>query len=407
MEKKSRNILLALSHGPVQRYILEHENKDIRNLVLRNKAILGIPTAQLIEQIATRRKGRDKLPLYYNTAGVIFPPPLNFEQTSSQATALYKTNLIADLVPGDDCNGADITGGFGVDTFFLSRKFAKIHYVEPELSLLEIARYNHELLGAANIEYHCSTAEAFLDATRDTFDFIYADPSRRITGREKVHAIEDAQPDITRLKAAIFRKTTLLVVKASPLLDIQAGIGRLGAVKKVVVLSVDNECKELLFICRRGFQGPAIIEAVNILKAEGVQSFTFSFSGEQAQPAVFSDPLAYLYEPNASILKAGAFKSVAAQFNVKKIQANTHLYTADTLVEEFPGRKFAVEALVKPDSAMIKKYFPDAKANVTTRNYPLSPALLKKKTKLRDGGEKFLIGFSGERKKFLVVARRI
>lgn len=407
MKRKTKDIIEALSHGPVQRFILEHENQDIRNLILKNKVLLGIPTSQLMEQVATRRKAKEKLPLYYRTAGVVYPPPANFEQTSSEITARYKTDLIAGLTRAPTATGVDLTGGFGVDTFFLSQKFAKLHYVEPETSLLEIARYNHHLLGAGNIEYHAQTAEDFLRTTSESFDFIYADPSRKTAAKKKVYALTDSQPDILKLKGEIFRKTSLLVVKASPLMDIQAGIAQLSCVRKVLVVSVANECKEVLFVCEKGFNGIPSIEAINISEGNAGDSFEFTFPEERNQTISFSDPGTFLYEPNASILKAGAFKSVAAHFGLKKLQVSTHLYTGEQLIGNFPGRTFVIEALVKPDAATLKKYFPEGKANVTTRNYPLSPEALKKKTRLKDGGEKFLIGFSGEKKKFLAVARKL
>lgn len=407
MERKSKDIIEALSHGPVQRYISDHENKDLRDLVLKHKVILGIPTAQLVEQIATRKKAKDKLPLYYNTQGIIFPPPANFEQCSSQTTALFKSEIIAGLTSVGKENGVDLTGGFGVDTFFLSKKFRHMHYVETETSLMELARYNHQLLYADNIEYHALSAEAFLGSTNASFDFVYADPSRRTADKKKVHSLRDARPDITTLTPEIFRKTSLLVVKASPLFDIQAGVSQLPSVKKVFVISVENECKELLFVCDKTFDGSFSIEAVDLENGAPVQSFEFSPNDERQQKVSYSDPLAFLYEPNASILKAGAFKSVAGRFQLKKLALNTHLYTGEEYHPDFPGRKFTVEALVKPDAAVLKRLFPDGKANVTTRNYPLTPEGLKKKTRLQDGGEKFLIGFSGEKKKFLAVAQRI
>ncbi|MGC1241157.1 MAG: class I SAM-dependent methyltransferase [Chryseosolibacter sp.] len=408
MKKETKEILEALSHGPVQQFILEHEKKDIRDLVLKNKVLFGIPTAQLIEQIATRRKAKTKLPLYYNTPGIIFPPPGNFEQSSSEATAKYKNEMIAALAQKINNRGADLTGGFGVDTYFFSTTFGEIHYVEPQASLLEIARYNHELLGARNIQYHAATAEDFITGTDTAFDFIYLDPSRRTAEKKKVHALDDAQPDVLKLKDELFKRTSLIVVKASPLFDLQAGISQLGCVKRVCVISVDNECKELLFCCEKDFTDEPVIIAANISERErGNDSFEFTFREERAETIHFHDPLTYLYEPNAAILKAGAFKSVAKRFSLKKIQTNTHLYTSEELVRDFPGRIFFVEALVKPEPGTLKKYFPEGKANVTTRNYPLTPEALKKKTGLQDGGEKFLIGFSGEKKKFLAVASRL
>lgn len=408
MKKNTKETFKALSHGPVQEFILEHERKDIKDLVLKNKVLFGIPTAQLIDQIGTRRKAKTKLPSYYNTAGIIFPPPANFEQSSSEATARYKSEIIASLTENPGGKGADLTGGFGVDSYFLSKHFREVHYVEPQASLLELARYNHEMLGVRNVQYHALTAEDFINSTQETFDFIYVDPSRRTAEKKKVHALEDAQPDVLGLKDEIFSKTSLMIVKGSPLLDIQAGMTQLGCVSNVFVVSVDNECKELLFVCRQHFRDEPLITAADISDTGEVQhTFAFTFSQEKQEQTVFQEPLKYLYEPGAAILKAGAFKFIARHFNLRKIQANTHLYTSDNLLTAFPGRTFEIEAFVKPDPGVLKKYFPEGKANVTTRNYPLTPEALKKKTGLKDGGEKFLFGFSGEKKKFLVVARRL
>lgn len=198
-----------------------------------------------------------------------------------------------------------------------------------------------------------------------------------------------------------------MILKASPLFDIQAGIARIPFVHEVYVVSVYNECKELLFVSDRNSEGTPRIKAVNIQDDEKMQEFFFDFPEEQAQEVTFSEPLQYIFEPNAAILKAGAFKTVASRFGLKKIHTSTHLYTAGHSVDSFPGRKFEIEALVRPDARELKEYFPEGKANVTVRNYPLNPEALKKKTGLKDGGEKFLIGFSGKKKKYLAVAKRL
>lgn len=376
-------------------------------MVLKNKVLFSIPAAQLSGQIAARRKAKEKVPLYYDTTGIIYPPAENLEQSSSQATAKFKSQILQDLFPGRQATCADLTGGFGIDTYFLSKKTHRVHYVEQEQSLLELAKHNHRLLGADNIEYHCSTAEMFLETTKHSFDFVYIDPSRRSDTGKKIHAFADSRPDVGSLKIKILEKAPLMLVKASPLLDIQAGISELGNVKKVFVLSVKNECKEVLFLCERDFTGTPLIEAVNILNIDSADEFRFTFPEEQQEAVAFSDPLKYLYEPNAAILKAGGFKSVAARFNLKKIARNTHLYTGPELIHDFPGKKFEIETFVKPSPAEVGRLFPEGQANVTTRNYPMTPEALRKKTGLKDGGEKFLIGFSGERRKFLVVASRL
>lgn len=407
MEKKPQDIIEELATASIQRYVREQENADVRNLVLKHKAILGIPARYLFEQVMLRRKAKEKLPLYYKTVGVVFPPSANFEQSSSEAAAAYKSAIIEKQHGGSEQGlrtAADLTGGFGVDTYFLSRSFHTIHYVEPQRSLLKIARQNHQLLGARNIEYHQATADEFLRNVNEPLDLVYVDPSRRSAANNKVHAFEDCQPDVVKLQRAIFDRSPLMLIKASPLLDIHAAMAQLYAVRRVYVVAVNNECRELLFLCDKSFSGHAAIEAVNI--ADPVEVFEFSFETEKAQLISYSDPLRYLYEPNAAILKAGAFKSIAHHFHLRKLAANTHLYTSEEFLPDFPGRKFLVEELVKPDQSALRRHFPEMKANVTTRNYPLTPSELRKKTGLKDGGEKFLFGFSGVKKKFLAVVIR-
>lgn len=389
----------------MKKYLIEHEHHNVRDIILKHKEILGIPTSTLFEQINARKKARQKIPLYYETDGIIYPPQQNWEQSSSQQTAVFKSDIITSILKSHPVIG-DLTGGFGVDTFFFSKHTATVHYVEPENSLLELARHNHQLLKAKNIQYHNQHAEDFLATTTGPFDLLYIDPSRRTAEKKRVLTFEHSSPDVLKMTNQIFSKSEWLLVKGSPLLDIQAGLSQLPFVKKVFVISVRNECKEVLFLSQRGFGGEPDIEAVN-LNDEKERRFVFTIPEEKALSITFSDPLDYLYEPNASILKAGGFKSVAHQFGLKKIHINTHLYTSEKLLTGFPGRTFRVIRLIKSDKTSVMKAFPDGKANVTTRNYPLSAEALKKKIGLSDGGERFLLAFSGVTKKFLAVAERL
>ena len=395
-----------MSSGPVREYLIENENHDIRSAILKHKEILGVPTSRLFEQISARRKAKDKLPLYYQTNGIVYPPQHNLEQSSSQRTASFKAEIAASVLEPNPVI-ADVSGGFGVDTYFLSKKAAKIHYVEDDEYLFQLARHNHALLGATNIEYHHGRAENFLASASGPFHLIYADPSRKSGDKKKIFLLQESSPNIVKLATDIFSKSDWLLIKASPLLDVQSGISDLPFVRKVFVVSVKNECKEVLLLCQKAFANVPTVEAVNLSGDSDVERFEFTFTEERAVVIAYSEPLAYLYEPNAAILKAGAFKSVAARFLLKKLHVNTHLYTSDKLVENFPGRKFIIDEFVKPDRALLRRVFPDGKANVTTRNYPLTAEGLKKKTGLTDGGDKFLIGFSGVKKKYLAVARRL
>lgn len=397
------NVYTSLLTPAIQEFIRAHEYDDERQLVLKHKEIAGVPAARVAEQIVARRKAKDKLPQYYQTEGIVYPPTVNLEQSSSEQTARYKQTILQQ--EGVKLTAAaDLTEGFGIDTFFLSRAFQHVHAIEPNESLQAIAHHNHDCLGAKNIHYHSTTAEAFLDQYDAAVDFIYIDPSRR-AGLHKVFKLSDCVPDVVVLQDRIFAKATDLLIKASPLLDVQQGLKELSCVKTVYIVAVNNECKELLFFCRRGYAGVPSIVAVN-LKHDVPETFSFSLSEEQQAQVTDTPPASYLYEPNAAVLKAGAFKLLVSRYGVSKIQINTHLYTSDVLVEDFPGRVFKVEALVKSDAKIVLSFFPGGQGNVITRNYPLSAEALKKKVGLRDGGDKYLLGFSGAKEKFLAVATR-
>jgi 16S rRNA G966 N2-methylase RsmD len=396
----SPSAIQLLSNSDLQNFIYENEHVDEHALLLKQKEVLGVPISMVTNQIVGRRKAKSKIPVFYSTQGVIYPPGINLEQCSSEATALFKSNLFK----GKTC--ADLTGGFGVDSFFLSKIFEDVHYVERDDNLFEIVKHNHAKLGAVNIQHHLKSAEQFLADTNLHFDCIYIDPSRRAEGKKKVFKLSECEPNITTLQKTIFEKSNQVLVKTSPLLDLQQGLKELQFVEKVIVVSVDNECKEVLFLCTKNYQQEPSIETINLSK-KGDQTFAFRFSDEQKLQIDFSNPMRFLYEPNASILKAGGFKSIGHAFSVKKIHPSTHLYTSDTLNKDFPGRIFEIKGEVKPDKKSYSIFFLDGKANITTRNYPLSPDELKKKTGLKDGGEKYLIGFSGLDHKYLVAADRV
>jgi hypothetical protein len=387
-------------------FIIEHENSDVQKLILKHKVLFGFPVGVIADQIIGRRKAKDKLPSYYSNRNVHYPPALNIEQSSSEKTARYKADLIKNVLGAPLSQGADLTGGFGVDCLFLSQLFSHFDHVEPNKGLSEIARHNHHQLGSNNISYHQTTAETFLKNSSRKFDLFFIDPSRRTAANKKALTFKDCEPDVTHLLNDLLAKADNVLIKASPLIDIQQGISELRVTTKVVVLSVNNECKEVLFLLQANGEHEPEIDAVNI-QHDHQQVFRFNFIDEKSAVSHFSRPLQYLYEPNASVLKAGAFKSIASSFAISKLHPSTHLYTSDNLVDNFPGRTFKIIEIVKADAKIMKVLLPDRKANVTTRNYPLTTEELKKKLQLTDGGDKYVIGFSGMDKKYLVLAERI
>lgn len=391
-----------LADALVQNYIASNQHEDETKLLLKHKEMFGLPFGLIANQISIRRKAENKLPLFYNTPGIVFPPSVNFEQCSSEATATLKTKIIFTSLEKKFNRAADLTGGLGVDSYFLSKQFSAFDYVEPNVELLNLARHNHSCFGAAAINYHEQTAEEFLSGVDRPFDLIYLDPSRRDEQKKKVFKLADCTPDVVSLLPKLLTASEYVLIKASPLLDIQMALAELSFVKKIMVVSVANECKELLFLVHRDFRGETFVETYNLSRLGDVlHSFHFSLSEEKSAEPKFGEPQQFLYEPNASILKAGAFRLVGNKFHLQKIHPNTHLYTSTEKIENFPGRVFSIDEWNFHEKAIQKK------ANVITRNYPLSAEALKKKLKLADGGEKYVIGFSGLKKKYVVGAIRL
>ncbi len=393
----------ALLRPDVQQFVREHEQSDERALLLKHKTLFGLPASFVVNQIVGKRKSKTKIPLYYHNANIVFPQGINLEQSSSEETARFKVSVLDTIITEKNLL-VDLTGGFGVDSYFFSTLFGRVLYAERNGTLLDYAKHNHVALSATNITHHHTTAEDLLERLNEKADCVFIDPSRRTTSNQKVFKLIDCEPNVVALLPQIFKRSKLLLIKTSPLLDIQQALHELACVRQVWVVSVDNECKELLFLCEENYKEEPLITAVNLPQRN---DFTFTFSSERNTQSDFSDPLTFLYEPNASILKAGAFKQIAQAYKLFKLHASTHLYTSETEIENFPGRIFRVEQVIKPDAKTIASVFPDKKANVLVRNYPLTADALKKKLNLKDGGSRYLIACSGEKQKFVMVASRV
>jgi hypothetical protein len=393
-------LISQTKNDDVQNYIFSHENDDERSLVLNNKQILGLPSAWIAQQIAGRRKAKTKLPTWYRTKGIIYPPTLNLEQSSSEATAKFKSKII-----DGGTSGVDFTGGFGIDSFYLSQRFKKFISVESDKNLVDIVKHNHASLGADNIFHVNADAETFINTAGRTA-FIFVDPSRR-NNHQKVFKLADCIPNVAELLPVFFEKSDAVLIKASPLLDLQQGIRELKNVAKIYVVAVDNECKELLFQLNVNVTNPASIEAVDLdLEGNVIQRFSFLNDEEKTAVSTFSAPLDWLYEPGTAILKAGAFKTVGNRNEVFKLHPNSHLYTSKEPLVTFPGRIFKVLEHIKL-SKELKNLFPDGYANILARNFPLSVEEIKKKTGLKEGGTLYLICTESESGKNVMIAERI
>ena len=367
----------------VQRFLHEHAHDDPHQLALQAHRYPDLPIPAIAEQLQSRRKAQHKLPEWHATEGLLFPPALSMEQCSSEATARYKSSLLHGQ------RLVDLTGGAGVDTYYLSQSFAHTDYVEQHESLAQLARHNFAVLGTSTIRTHATSAEKFLVTLSEPADAIYLDPARRDAQARRVFQLADSTPDVLELQDTLLAKSTTVLLKTAPLLDIQATLRVLNNVNQVHVVAVRNEVKEVVYRMDRGFDGEPEITAVN-LQTISEAAFPFLRSEEARAEATYADPLTYLYEPHAALMKAGAFKLIAQRFGLSKLHPNTHLYTSDRLVNEFPGRTFRCQAVVPYQKKAVRKLLSEPKANITTRNFPDTVATVRKKLGLKDGGDVYL-----------------
>lgn len=333
----------------------------------------------ILNQINGLQKSKLKLPSFYANPNIVYPVGLSMEQCSSEQTALFKSQLVKGKTI------VDLTGGFGVDAYFFSKHFESVTYVEQNEELFEIATQNFNHL-KATINCNNTTCEDFLAKNNTKFDIAYIDPSRRYE-KKRVFKLDECTPNIIKLLPQLLNTANQILIKTSPLLDIKQSIKDLGLVSKVWVASLNNDCKEVLYLIDGEITEP-LINAINITK-NNTEIFEFTYADETTCFVEFSEPLTYLYEPNASVLKAGAFKSIAEKFNVKKISSNSHLYTSINLISNFPGRIFVINNTIDYNEKSVKQ-LGIKKANISTRNFPNSVSEIKKKLKLTDGGDVYL-----------------
>lgn len=365
-------------------FIKDHINDDPAEIMLQSRKYPELPMRDIVVQIASRQKAKDKLPEWFGNYELILPPKQNLEQASSEITAKFK----ARFVEGDSL--VDLTGGTGIDTCYLSRKMRSTIYVEPNEELCGVSKHNFEVLGV-NIEVQNSTAEDVLMHNPDHSDWIFIDPSRRDDAQNRVYALEDCVPNVIELEEQLLNSAKKVLIKASPMLDIKKTLQQFSSCYKVQIVAVDNEVKELLLYLRKDNDEEADIEAWNISDKREEEQFSFKYSQEESCGFDIDGPQKYLYEPNAALMKAGAYKLIASKFGVQKLHPNTHLYTSDEFIETFPGKKLVIKEVFSPAKKEIKKRVKNTTVNVIVRNYPMGANDIKKKFGLKDGGEEFMI----------------
>ena len=394
-------------------FIIGHDGEDVTKFLLSPAKYPGIDIPMAAKCIEARRKIKGKIPAFYQEPALLYPDTLALEQCSSQQSAEYKSELIP-----EGASVADLTGGLGVDSYFLSLKGSKLDYFERKPHIAEAAKENFCTLGAMNIS--CHTAELTLEDIQSPdfphYDVIFIDPARRDKSGGRVYSIADCEPNLIGWREALLAKCNMVLAKVSPMADISQILGELPGISEVHILSVDHECKELLLKITATPIDEARIICVNILK-NGVQHFELTRSEEiGAEPTYiapeeleqFAQGQCYLFEPNKSISKGGAFKLVSERYGVQKVSPATHLYFSGEEISDFPGKCFKVIEGAPFSKKLLgdwKKKYP--RASVTAKNFPLTSEELAKRLGVKEDDRTHIFGFTSlSGAKYLIATER-
>lgn len=389
--------MIELLQPEIQKFIDDHINDQPADLMLKASQFSDWPMKAIVEQIAAKKKAKSKLPEWYVTQGIIWPSAISMEQCSSEITAKYKASLVSGK------SMSDLTGGFGVDTYCLSKSFSEATHVEMNAELHQIVQHNFDCL-KTNIETVLGSAEDYLKSMNPV-DLIYLDPARRDSSSNKVVFLEDYSPNVIEMLPQLQEKSKEVLIKVSPMLDIKKAISDLGSVAEVHVVAVKNEVKELLFLLRKE-RAETWMKAVNLGESEP-DIFEFNYKMEESIDSEFSRILDYIYEPNAAILKAGAFKSIGAEFGLKKLETNSHLYTSQELISDFPGRAFKVIDELAFNKKKLKRQLQSMQANITVRNFPMSVKEIRNKTGLKEGGHQYIFATTDQEGKKVLLCEKV
>ena len=375
-----------LISSDIQNYINQNLNSDLTKLLLKKSPFPDVSMQEIVQQIKGSKTAEKKFP-FLTKEGIVFPPNLNLEQASSQSTAEYKAQNLKGK------SFLDLTCGFGIDAYFLSKNFDEVTLIEQNPELISIVESNWKTLGR-KAHFINKNLEEFLENLRQAqidnfnkFDVVYLDPARRDQQNKKKFLLEDLSPNLLEIQEKLHSITDKIIVKLSPLIDISYLISELKNITEIQIIAVRNEVKELVLIIENNQstdnQQPTTIKCINLESNE--PEFSFNFNDEKSAKSEFSESSNFLYIPNNSILKAGAFNIISEKFGLKKLHPNTHFYTSEHNIENFPGRVLEIEKIEVKDLKKGEKF------NIVSKNYPLKPEEIKKKYKLNDGGNHYLI----------------
>ena len=385
-------------------FVREHREEDVRMLALKARRDGEVDLPWALDQIQGWQTARRKLPTWAAIDGIVYPPHLSMEQCSSQQTAIYKCGIVSRLPERYHEMLIDLTGGFGVDFAFMSKCFEQAVYVERQEHLCETARHNFRLLGLDHASIIHGEAEGVLDdlGNKPSSTLIYLDPARRDSNSSRTYAIADCTPNVLELRDRLFKAADHVLIKLSPMLDWHKAMNDMGErVAEVHIVSAANECKELLILLSAFPKSDPVICCVN-----DDQSLIYSPSEGTGSPALADgENAAYLYEPNASIMKAGCFGLLTERFPVKALASDSHLFVSDDPVEDFPGRRFAITAITTMNKKELGRALSGiTRANIATRNFPMTAQQLRQRLRLQDGGDTYIFGTtiaSGEHRLYI------
>lgn len=394
-------------------FIREYRERDIRQLALQANRFPDIDMPYALDQIQGWQIARRKLPKWAACDGVIFPPHLSMEQCSSEPTAQYKLNLAMEWAErvGHASSMTDLTGGFGVDFSFTSCAFAAATYVERNEQLCHIVEHNLPLLGLDNATVVCADAVEYL-STVEPQTMLFLDPARRDEHGAKTVMLADCTPDVVQLLPKLLEKSRFTMLKLSPMLDWHKAVDDLqGTVREVHIVSVEGECKELLLVLSTVVESELKVYCADLSTASGSSSlfvYTPGSSAPVANSKLKTQNSKFVHEPNASIMKAGCFDELAAAYGVSPVSRNSHLFLSDEPVEGFPGRSFVVERVTTMNKGELRKALVGIeKANIATRNFPLTVAELRKRLKIKDGGDVYIFATTtAEGEHLLLISRK-
>jgi 16S rRNA G966 N2-methylase RsmD len=387
------NKILAIA---AQDFINKHLYDDVHKIAMSKSGIDGVDAKELANQISAKKKSQKKLPTWFSTPLIYFPPVLSIEQTSSEVTAAYK----ATLATGETL--IDVTAGFGVDSYYFSKKIKSTVHCEINKELLQIVTHNAQILGQHNTRFENADGLIFLKDSNIHFDTIYIDPVRRGT-TGKVFMLKDCSPDVVANLDLLLERSSILIIKTAPMLDITAGLNELKNVSEIHIVSVRNEVKELLWVLKKGNDSVVRIIAVTI--NDQIKSFAFDRNGEEQEQIILDfEPHGFLYEPDAALLKSGAFDLIAKRYGLNKLHSQTQLYTSEVINPVFPGRIFRINRILSPGELKKEKQLT---GNVIVRNYRDTPENLIKKYKIKSDDKRFLIFTESKLSGFIIVDAEI